>query len=311
TDTRVFQDVQVLGSTLEKLTPVSETTIRAPVAVIYDFENEWALNHAQLPRSIGKNYQETCRQHYRPFWQQGIAVDIINAEADFSGYRLVIAPMLYMLTPGLAERIEVYVKGGGTFVTTYLSGLVNEFDLVFLNGYPPSLRRTLGLYSEEMDTLTDHQLGQLRVCPENPLNLNGDYEFHHYAELVHPETAQILATYNSEFYAGYPVLTANSYGSGQAYFIAARTENRFLTDFYTHLAKCMGIENPLHQPIPAGLSIQVRANETQRFAFIMNFTDHAISMEIGEGWHDTLTKLPSAASISVPPYDVVIMRQTL
>ncbi|MCQ3930430.1 MAG: beta-galactosidase [Chloroflexi bacterium] len=311
TDTRVFQDVQALGNLLEKLIPVTETTIQAPVALIYDFENEWALNHAQLPRSIGKNYQETCRQHYRPFWQQGIAVDIINTQADFSAYRLVIAPMLYMLPPGMAERIEAYVKAGGTFVTTYLSGLVNQSDLVFLNGYPPPLRRTLGLYSEEMDTLTDHQLGQLRASPENPLNLHGDYEFHHYAELVHAETAQVLATYHSEFYAGYPVLTANAYGSGQAYFIAARTENRFLIDFYTQLAECMGIENPLHQPLPAGLSMQVRSDESQRFAFIMNFTDHAIPMEIGQGWQDSLTGLPSASSITVPPYDVVIVGQAL
>ena len=75
-------------------------------ALIYDFENEWALNHAQLPRSLAKNYQETCRNHYRTFWQKGVPVDIINADVDLSSYRIVIAPMLYMLRPGVAERIE-------------------------------------------------------------------------------------------------------------------------------------------------------------------------------------------------------------
>ncbi len=311
TTTRVFHDVQTVGSILEKLTPLTATTVHASVAVIYDFENEWALNHAQLPRSLAKNYRDTCQQHYRPFWQQGIAVDIINSAADFSGYQLVIAPMLYMFTPGLAERIESYVAAGGTFVTTYLSGMVNESDLVFLNGYPPALRRTLGLYSEELDTLADQQLGQFTASPNNALNLSGGYEFHHYAELVHPETAQVLAAYHSEFYAGYPVLTANTYGSGQAYYIAARTENRFLTDFYTRLAACKGIRNPLNIALPAGLSLQVRSDESQRFAFLMNFTDHAISVEIGDGWHESLTGLPLASLITIPPYDVVIVGQTV
>ncbi|MBI5929840.1 MAG: beta-galactosidase [Chloroflexi bacterium] len=308
-NTRVFQDVQAVGRLLEKLTPLTATTVQASVAIIYDFENEWALNHAQIPRSLAKNYRETCQQHYSHFWQQGLAVDILNTEADFTGYRLVIAPMLYMLAPGLAERIEAYVTAGGTFVTTYLSGLVNESDLCFLKGYPPPLRRTLGLYSEELDTLADHQFGQIVPSAENPLQLHGVYEFYHYAELVHPEHAQVLATYDSEFYAGYPVLTANTHGSGQAYYIAARTESRFLADFYTHLTKHIGLENPLCTRLPDGLSIQLRSSVNQRFAFIMNFTDQTIPLEIGEGWQDAVTGLPSPSSIIVPPYDVLIVGQ--
>ena len=71
-------------------------------------------------------YEKTVNEHYRPFWEQGIAVDIIDADCDLSPYALVIAPMLYMVREGFAERAEAFVAAGGHLVTTYWSGVVDE-----------------------------------------------------------------------------------------------------------------------------------------------------------------------------------------
>lgn len=43
---------------------------------------------------------------------------------DFSQYKLVVAPMLYMLKPDVAENIRTYVENGGTVVFTYCTGNV-------------------------------------------------------------------------------------------------------------------------------------------------------------------------------------------
>lgn len=309
-NTRVFRDVAEVGSLLTQLNGLTSTKIEAPVALIYDFENEWALNHAQLPRSLAKNYQETCRNHYRTFWQKGIPVDIINADVDLSHYRIVIAPMLYMLRPGVAERIEDYVKSGGIFVTSYLSGIVNESDLCFINGYPPALRRTLGIYSEEMDTLGDDQSGVIIACEGNPLNLQGSYSFHHYAELVHTETAQVAAAYDSDFYAGYPALTVNPHGAGQAYYIAARTDNQFLSDVYSSILQSAGIAGHLPGALPAGVTVQMREGDNQRFIFVSNFSDQAQTVEIGAGFTDALTAKPIASSLTLQAYDLAILMRT-
>ena len=53
--------------------------------------------------------------------------------------------MLFMLKPGVAERLEAFVKGGGTLVLTYLSAIVNETELVFRGGWPGGgLRKVVG-----------------------------------------------------------------------------------------------------------------------------------------------------------------------
>ena len=78
----------------------------AKVAIIFDQQNRWALDDAQGPRNLGMEYEKTVNEHYRPFWEQGIAVDVIDADVDLTPYQLVIAPMLYMVRDGFAGRAE-------------------------------------------------------------------------------------------------------------------------------------------------------------------------------------------------------------
>lgn len=49
------------------------------------------------------------------------------------------------------------MKAGGTFITTYWSGIVDENDLVFLGGFPGPLRAVTGVWSEEIDALYDSE----------------------------------------------------------------------------------------------------------------------------------------------------------
>ena len=307
-DTRVFRDVTNVGSVLQKLSDILPSTNHASVAVIYDYENGWALNNAQIPRTLGKNYQATCHAHYAPFWQQGVTVDVINAQADLSPYKIVIAPMLYMMRAGLAERIEAFVQAGGVFVTTYLSGMVDDSDLAFINGYPPALRRTLGIYSEEIDALTDEQQGTVEFCEGNDLNLSGTYGFHQYAELIHPEKATMIAAYSSEFYAGYPAVTVNRHGAGKAYFIAARTDDALLADFYGKLIDSEKISRALPGVLPIGVSAQVRETGEKQFLFLMNFTDQLQKVELGDRhFTDLVTGSPMEDLVTLYPYDIRIL----
>jgi beta-galactosidase len=308
-NTRVFRDVADVGRILEKLSPVVSTGVKAPAAIIYDCENEWALNNAQLPRSVGKNYQETCLRHYRCLWQRGIPVDVVQAEADLRAYPIVIVPMLYMLRPGVAECLEEFVSAGGICVVTYLTGYVNESDLCFTGGYPPALRRALGIQSEELDTLTDDQRGVITACTNNPLPIEGTFQIHHYAELVHTEGAQVLAEYASDFYAGYPALTVNSYGKGQAYYIAARTEDRFLSAFYGALLEQTGVSHGLPVVIPDGVSVQVRADDQRRFIFVMNFTPQEHRVALTQTLTDVINGIHVSEHINLPPFGVSVLAQ--
>lgn len=221
-NTRVFKEVSELGEILGNLEDLVETSVKPEVAIIFDTENRWAVNDSQGPRNIGVHYERTVQEHYQAFWEQGIPVDVIDMDRDLSQYKLVIAPMLYMVREGVGERIEAFVEAGGTFVSTYWSGIVNETDLTYLTGFPGPLRKTLGIWSEEIDGLYDHETNNIQLDDQNPLGLTGEYEVRELCDLIHLEGAEALAYYGKDFYQGRPALTVNQFGKGQAYYMAAR-----------------------------------------------------------------------------------------
>ena len=287
--TRTFKDVAELGAVLQKLDPVLGTTVRPDVAIIYDWENRWAIDDMNGLGRDRRNYAETCISHYQPFWSRGIPVDVIPEWADFSPYKLVVAPMLYMLQPGVAKRLEKFVADGGTLVTTYWSGIVDENDLCFLGGWPGGgLRAVLGIWDEETDTITPAERNQVMMTDGNALSLSGSYEARDYFALVHAESAQVLATYGSDFYAGQPALTVNTYGKGQAYYMASRNETRFLDDFYGKLAGAMNLRRALPVDLPGGVTAQIREDEHNTFIFVMNFNPDKVTVKLDGGKYENL-----------------------
>ncbi len=270
--TRVFQDVASWGADLRKLAPVVGTSVAPQVALIHDWEVRWALEISGGPSDRKKQYVETCHQHYKPFWQAAVPVDVIESLTDFSPYRLLIAPMLFMLKPGIAARLSTFVEQGGTLVLSYLSGIVNESNLCFLGGWPgDGLRQLSGIWSEEFDSIRDSDQQQFRMNGSLD-GLNGTYRVKDYCMLIQAEEAEVLATYSDDFYAGRPALTFHQAGKGGVYYIAARTEDRFLTDFYRAVLSRLAIRSPFPAPLPDGVTVQMRTDGETKYFFLINAT---------------------------------------
>lgn len=310
--TRVFEDVAEVGRQLEKLTALAGTRTPAQVALIYDWENRWAIEQANGPRNRDKDYQPTCEQHYEPFWKRAVAVDVIDMETDLAPYRLVVAPMLYMLRPGVAERIRAFVENGGTLVATYLTGIADESDLCFLGGFPGPLRPVLGVWAEETDALPDHALQSVVPVSGNSLGLSGTYRARHYCDVIHSEGAEVLATYGHEFYAGQPALTVNRCGAGSAYYVASRNEERFTDDLLGGLTRQLGLRRAVEVDLPEGISVQTRTDGEREFLFIMNFQSQPQRLDIpGLHGRDLLRSSPVTDGLELEAYGVAVVEQPL
>ncbi|MFP4662603.1 MAG: beta-galactosidase [Halanaerobiales bacterium] len=306
-NTRVFQDVSELGQVLKKLDPVIGTTVEPEVAVIFDWENRWAINDAAGPRREKKGYEETCMRHYREFWKKGIPVDVIDMEQDFSRYKVLVAPMLYMLKDGVAERIEEFVIKGGTFIVTYWSGIVDENDLCFPGGFPGPLKNLMGIWAEEIDALYDSDYNYVEIEQETGLaDLKGQYKAGVFCDLIHAEKAQVLARYKEDFYAGRPALTVNKYGEGKAYYIASRNEEDFLNDFYGSIIKETGLESVLNTDLPYGVTAQLRTDGENDYIFVMNFSDEKKEIPLDEAYQSLISG-GRIENLKLEPYGVDII----
>ncbi|KRE33313.1 beta-galactosidase [Paenibacillus sp. Soil724D2] len=276
--TRVFRECAELGSELQKLSDsLLDTRINARVAIVFDWENRWAIELSSGP-TVALNYVDEVHKYYDALFQQNIQADLIGTDTDLSDYDIVIAPVLYMVKKGYAKRVEEFVRTGGTFLTTFFSGIVNENDIVTLGGYPGELREVLGIWAEEIDALFPDQSNQI-VLKEQWGALSGDYQCGLLCDLIHSEGAEIKAVYGSDFYKGMPALTVNKFGAGQAWYVATSPEPSFLQGFLANLCKEKGI-TALIPPVP-GVEISQRTNEGKTYLFILNHNDQPVNVDLG------------------------------
>lgn len=293
--TRVFRDVAELGSALRALADVVGTSTPARAAIIADWDNRWAVKDSQGPRNCGIHYEETVMAHYRALWELGVAVDIIGSDEDrdFGKYGLIVAPMMYLCRESAGAKLEKYVQDGGTLVATYWSGIVDEHDLCHLGGFPGPLRRVLGVWAEEIDALYDGERNGLVPAAGNALGLNREYDATELCELVHPEGAETLAVYRSDFYAGRPALTLNRFGRGRAYYLATRAEAPFYADLYGRLVRELGIARAIEADLPEGVTAQVRTDGETDYVFVLNFSGEDARVPLdGRAYRDAETGEP-------------------
>ena len=260
-NTRVFREVSQLGEELKQL---GDTTLdsRTPskAAMLVDWDNWWALEYSAGP-SCDLKYMDELANYYTALYDNNISVDIISAQDPLDDYKVVIAPVMYMTKPGADEKIRKFVSEGGTFVTTFLSGLVDEHDLVITGGYPGKLRDILGIWVEETDALPSYM--------KNSFSWNEkSYDCGLICDIMHMENAQALASYDKDFYEGTPVLSRNEFGKGHAYYVATRAGQDFYADFLKKVLEEQGVE-PVFKPCK-GVEITLRRKEETNFLFFLN-----------------------------------------
>ena len=296
-EARVFQEVASLGAMLKDLKDVAGTDTSTNVAVIYDWEVNWAIESVHAPRIEQRHYGKTVVDHYQVFWQAGIGTDVIGCNADLSKYKLVVAPMLFMLDEATIQKLAQYVQNGGTLVTTYWSGIVNETLLAYTGGGHDKWKELFGIWTEEIDALYEG------------VEVDVNYGVRHYkakelCELVNEQGCEVLAEYGSEFYAGRPALTRNLYGSGTAYYVASRNDAAFTKDFLLGLCTGLNIEPALAGDWPEGVTVQRRGE----FIFILNCNAHEVEVRSsGLGMESLVGPGFEVGEIRLPAYGVSVL----
>lgn len=304
--TRVFRECAQLGAELHKLgDKLLDSRVEARVAILFDWDNWWAVELSSGP-TVALKYVEEAHKFYSALYKAGISADMVGVDADLSGYDVVIAPVLYMVKPGVASKIEAYVAAGGKFVTTYFSGIVDENDRVTLGGYPGELRKVLGIWSEEIDALLPSQRNRL-VVTQGTIGAQSSYECGMLCDLVHSEGAEVVAEYGEDFYRGMPALTVNRYGAGEAWYLATSAEDTFLQTWLPQLCESAGVK-PALAGLPSGVEAIVRTKDGRRFLFVLNHNADAAEVSLAElSGTDLLTGSSLKGSAVLPGRDLWII----
>ena len=301
-DTRVFKSVQRTGAILKEIDEIAGTMTDAKAAVIFDWENMWALDDCQGYANASKKYFETCYAYHKQFWQRGIDCDVISSHADLSKYKIVVAPMLYLADDEVIDSFSKYVSEGGYLYATYMLGTVDENDLCRLGGIPAGkLTEIFGLTAEEIDVLYPVEVQHAEFGGKT-------YEIIDYAEVLRVQSAKSLANYADEWYGNTPCVTENSYGKGKAIYQACRDKGELTSAVFDKVLSGVGLTPLLASSLPHGVTAHSRTDGVYTYLFVENYSRESVEVGLRAPMFNLLTS-ETEESAKLPPYGFAIYRK--
>ena len=169
------------------------------VAILHSVDSHWGLEFMPIAdagrdeRGRSKaNYASVEDQLHRALYDLNVGADFVFAEEPgFEGYDVLLVPPLYVASDALLQKIADFARAGGHVLLTLKSGFTNEWSTVRWTRAPGPLREAAGLSYQEFSSLKE------------PLSLKGDpfeagaaNRVSVWAELLEPEGAQVLASYD-------------------------------------------------------------------------------------------------------------------
>ena len=297
--TRVFREVAQLGEELNRIgDSIIGSKTESKVGIMFDWDNYWALEYTSGPNKDLK-YVDQITRYYEYFYSKNMSVDLIPVDADFSRYDLVAAPVLYMVKEGMAKALERYVAEGGTLVTGFMSGIVNESDNVHLGGYPGPLRALAGIWAEEIDALAPEQSNEI-LFTDGTKACCGLL-----CDILHLEGAEEIARYGSNFYAGTPAVTKNAFGKGYTYYVGSVLSEDGLAKVLDLACDGAGVASVIGEETE--LEVTRRISDAGAIYFVMNFKDQELPLPtVFAGKKDLLSGQTMEEGEMLGKYDVRI-----
>jgi beta-galactosidase len=304
---RTFEEITKIGDEVSTLAEALKgTRYSAEVAILYSYASEWARNQPLRPNKF-YNHLEHIQLFHSALHDRNVSVDFCRPTDDLKRYKMIIAPAVHMLAGGEADLLRVYVENGGTLITTFNTGLINEDGLVPVTGIPTELTDVFGLEVTEWDPLPPGE--------ENHLAFKAGFQTTHlhpariWCDIIEPRDAQILATYTKDFYNGKPAMTLNTFGEGKAVYIGTMSQPAFYLDLVNWARQLCGIVPLLR--VPDQVEVSMREKDTLRLYFLLNHNPSSIRVSFLKPMHDFFTGQNIPQHYDIPAHGVLVLDEVI
>ncbi|WP_075257994.1 beta-galactosidase [Herbaspirillum camelliae] len=270
---RRYKEFVQFSEEVNRLAPLLEgTTLDNDVAMLFSHEQ---LNAFQIqPQADGFDYLTNFKSLHTGLMSMGVSTDVLNWRSDFQGYKLVIAPMLYLINDEIADKLREYVSNGGKLVLTTRTGVKNMNNVCLPNRLPNLLTELAGVYVDEYDPVgKDTQ----KILLQN----DQAYSCSQWCDVLTPVTAETIATYESEYFADRAAITRNVVCAGSVYYIGTILDADANRALLRRIASEAGIDFQLN--VPEGVEVTTRSTEGRSLRFILNLSKDSKVLSIPKG----------------------------
>jgi beta-galactosidase len=286
---RTFQEIKRIGAELARIgAHVTGSHMESDIAILHDWHSWWASTHeGRLSTKV--DHPQLLTAWHRALWQAHLATDFAHPEHDLTAYRLVVLPQSYALTDAAIDNLLTYVRGGGTLVCGFLTGVADRDDRVRAGGMDERLRALLGVRTlhewwpldGEETVETDRFRGTL------------------WSEEIDPaEDASVEAAYKGGELDGLPAVLRK----GRAWYVSTLPEPHALRALLAGIAAEAGV-----RPVLAGLPDQVEAVRRGDLLFLLNHGRESVAVQVPGSHRDLLTGAKVGGDVTLDRYGVVVL----
>ncbi|MEE9371010.1 MAG: beta-galactosidase [Sedimentisphaerales bacterium] len=300
---RRYNEAAQVASEYRKLEKYLQgTTLSPDVAIIYDYDNIWALQIQ--PSYKGNDFNAVMSRYYNALFRAGVNVDLIPPKADLSKYKLVLAPDLYVLPDCLADKLNEFVRAGGILLADCRTGVKDENNLCHKRTLPGLLSPMLGIKIEEYSAVANDVKYKVTGTDDFP----GSFTATKYVDWLTTEDAKALAAYEEQWHLEpFAAVTKNTYGKGKGWYVGTVfKEEAFYDRLIEKLLQDAGIE-PLVKP-PLGVEVSVRQGNGRKLLFVINHTEQPQTVNVPKGKLELLSGKKTKNTITLKKFDVAVIK---
>jgi beta-galactosidase len=301
-----LEEARRLGDEVKRLSAtLTGTRCISPAAILYDYDNE---SHARIERVTGNHREASELGVYQAFSERHLAADVlplsgVQKPADLAGYRIVFFPHAHVLTAADVKPLEDYVEGGGTLVFGCWSAYRDRNHWCYDAAGRAFYEQLTGSRVADFTVVPHGTTSAIRFAGSDlPL----EAPIFNEVLAISGDQVSVLASYISDYYAGYAAVTLYQRGRGRVVHFGCF----FTLQNVAALLDTLGVQDPLTTwaEIPAGIQATMRSNGTERFCFLLNFTPEPQAMTFKEEVFDLLEEQKLQGHAEVPPYGVRVVR---
>jgi beta-galactosidase len=302
TETRVWREVTALGAELKQLDDLLASEVHAEAAILFDWENWWALEQGGKPLN-DLRLLPMVKSYYSALYKLGVTTDFVHPAADLSQYRLVVAPHLYLVNDRTVQNIVQYVANGGVLIMSFFSGIVDERDHVRLGGYPAPFQELLGMHVEEFAPYTKAQTNEIHTADSQRFSCS------RWSDVIRIHDAESIADYLHDYYADGPAVTRHPFHQGVSFYLGTLLDEAGLN--WLIARACADAKLQVSPAAPIGMELIQRSDDTQMWLFALNYSAQPVEIALDRAGRDIITGQLVDQSIVLGPTGVAIIQSSL
>ena len=231
-----------LGSHLVNLKKKNEVAILVSNEALTALK--WFGIEATAAGDHGIGYNDVVRWLYDALYQMNIECDFVWPESDnLDQYKAIFVPALYAAPDELLEKLKQYTANGGTLVATFKTAFANENVKVSHEMQPHILSNCFGISYQQFTFPKNTGLSG-SIINGTAKDSDEKAEAKVFMELLMPQEAEVLASYDHYNWKEYAAITKNHYGKGTAIYIGCMTDDNTLKAVLTEALNSAEVEIP-------------------------------------------------------------------